>query len=303
MKVIAVMNQKGGVGKTTTTLNLAHALALQGKNVLMLDMDPQGHLGSCFAVDTFSSSGMDEVLMNEKPLQEAVLNVRDKLFLVPAGARLGELETQVQTGANKGYRLRDALASIKANGFHQATGSLPAEDNISAEGFLPAEGNISAEDSLSAEDSSQANDSQQTDGSHFDYILVDCPPASGLLAMNAILGCDELIVPVTGDYLALQGLSRLIKVVSHIEQTLQRSTKKWFVLTRFQKQRKLANQIREKMVGYFPNQVFETAIRENVSLAESPGFAQTIFEYRPKSNGAQDYQNLAIDLLEQRTFH
>ncbi len=273
MKVIAVMNQKGGVGKTTTTLNLAHALALQGKNVLMLDMDPQGHLGSCFAVDTFSSSGMDEVLMNDQPLQEAVLNVRDKLFLVPAGARLGELETQVQTGANKGYRLRDALASIKANGFHQATGSLPAEDNISAE------------------------------GSHFDYILVDCPPASGLLAMNAILGCDELIVPVTGDYLALQGLSRLIKVVSHIEQTLQRSTKKWFVLTRFQKQRKLANQIREKMVGYFPNQVFETAIRENVSLAESPGFAQTIFEYRPKSNGAQDYQNLAIDLLEQRTFH
>lgn len=285
MKVIAVMNQKGGVGKTTTTLNLAHALALQGKNVLMLDMDPQGHLGSCFAVDTFSSSGMDEVLMNGQPLQEAVLNVRDKLFLVPAGARLGELETQVQTGANKGYRLRDALASIKANGFHQANGTLPAE------GFLPAEG------------SSQANDSQQTDGSHFDYILVDCPPASGLLAMNAILGCDELIVPVTGDYLALQGLSRLIKVVSHIEQTLQRSTKKWFVLTRFQKQRKLANQIREKMVGYFPNQVFETAIRENVSLAESPGFAQTIFEYRPKSNGAQDYQNLAIDLLEQRTFH
>ena len=267
MKVIAVMNQKGGVGKTTTTLNLAHALALQGKNVLMLDMDPQGHLGSCFSVDTYSSSGMDEVLMNEKPLQEAVVNVRDKLFLVPAGARLGELETQVQTGANKGYRLHDALALIKAEG------------NLFAEG------------------SSQAN------GSHFDYILIDCPPASGLLAMNAILGCDELIVPVTGDYLALQGLSRLIKVVSHIEQTLQRNTKKWFVLTRFQKQRKLANQIREKMVGYFPNQVFETAIRENVSLAESPGFAKTIFEYRPKSNGAQDYQNLAIDLLEQRTFH
>lgn len=261
MKVIAVMNQKGGVGKTTTTLNLAHALALQGKNVLMLDMDPQGHLSSCFAVDTYSSSGMDEVLIDDKPLYEALINVRDNLFLVPAGARLGELETKAQEGKNKGYRLHEALASFKS-------------DNAVL-----------------------------SDGSKLDYILVDCPPASGLLAMNAILGCDELIVPVTGDYLALQGLSRLIKVVSHIEKTLQRNTKKWFVLTRFQKQRKLANQIREKMVGYFPNQVFETAIRENVSLAESPGFSKTIFEYKPRSNGAEDYENLAIDLLEQRTFH
>jgi chromosome partitioning protein len=121
--------------------------------------------------------------------------------------------------------------------------------------------------------------------------------------MNAILSCDEMIVPVTGDYLALQGLSRLIKVVSHIEKTLQRSTRKWFVLTRFQKQRKLANQIREKMVSYFPDQVFETAIRENVSLAESPGFSKTIFEYKPRSNGAEDYENLALDLLQNRTFH
>ncbi len=261
MKVIAIMNQKGGVGKTTTTLNLAHALAIQGKNVLTLDMDPQGHLSSCFAVDTYNSSGMDEVLIDDKSIQDTFLNVRENLFLVPAGARLGELETKVQEGKNKGYRLTEALASLKAD-----------NSTLSKEAQL-------------------------------DYIFVDCPPASGLLAMNAILACDELIVPVTGDYLALQGLSRLIKVVSHIEQTLQRSTKKWFVLTRFQKQRKLANQIREKMVGYFPNQVFETAIRENVSLAESPGFSKTIFEYKPKSNGAEDYQNLAIDLLEQRTFH
>ncbi|WP_198264853.1 ParA family protein [sulfur-oxidizing endosymbiont of Gigantopelta aegis] len=259
MKVIAVMNQKGGVGKTTTTLNLAHALALQGKKILMLDMDPQGHLGSCFALDTEINSGMDEVLMTDKSLNEAIINVRDNLFLVPAGARLGELETQNQ-GANKGYRLHTALADMKA-------------------------------------------EIAQTNAEIYDYILVDCPPASGLLAMNAILSCDEMIVPVTGDYLALQGLSRLIKVVSHIEKTLQRSTRKWFVLTRFQKQRKLANQIREKMVNYFPDQVFETAIRENVSLAESPGFSKTIFEYKPKSNGAEDYENLALDLLQQRTFH
>ncbi len=252
------MNQKGGVGKTTTTLNLAHALALQEKKILMLDMDPQGHLGSCFAVDTYQSKGMDDVLIDSKALSDTIINVRDNLFLVPAGARLGELETRSQQGGNTGYHLYNALAELK---------TLSAAEN------------------------------------DFDYILIDCPPASGLLAMNAILACDELMVPVTGDYLALQGLSRLIKVVSHIEQTLQRSTKKWFVLTRFQKQRKLARQIRAKMVGYFPGQVLATAIRENVSLAESPGFAKTIFEYRPRSNGAEDYKNLALDYLGQRTCH
>lgn len=250
------MNQKGGVGKTTTTLNLAHALALQGQKVLMLDMDPQGHLGSCFGIDSHKSAGMDNVLLDSERLQSAIIEARENLFLVPAGSRLGEIETMPQHGTgsgNTGYHLHNALALM--------------------------------------------------DSKPFDYILVDCPPASGLLAMNAILACDEFIVPVTGDYLALQGLSRLIKVVSHIEQALQKTTKKWFVLTRFQKQRKLAQQIRDKMVGYFPNQVFATVIRENVALAESPGFAKTIFEYRPKSNGAEDYQRLAVDLLEQRTMH
>ncbi len=259
MQVVAIMNQKGGVGKTTTTLNLAHGLALQGKQVLILDLDPQGHLGSCFAIDTFNSKGMDRVLINKASFQEVTQNVRDNLFVVSAGAKLGELETQAQEGGRIGYRLYHALYSDTHNNDHEC--------------YIK----------------------------QFDYILMDCPPASGLLAMNAILACNEFIIPVTGDYLALQGLSRLIKVISHIEQTLERHTKKWFVLTRFQKQRKLAQQIRQKMVGYFPEQVLATAIRENVALAESPGFAKSIFEYQPRSNGAEDYKNLVIDFLEQRT--
>jgi chromosome partitioning protein len=133
-------------------------------------------------------------------------------------------------------------------------------------------------------------------------VIVDCPPSAGLLAMNVILAVDEMLVPVTGDYLALQGLSRLIQVVNHIEKRLGKMTKKWFVLTRFYERRKLAKEIRSKMIRYFPNQVFKTSIRENVSLAESPGFGQTIFEYQPKSHGSEDYRQLAADFLSKRTF-
>ncbi|MFK5894228.1 MAG: ParA family protein, partial [Pseudomonadota bacterium] len=130
----------------------------------------------------------------------------------------------------------------------------------------------------------------------------DCPPAAGLLAMNAILAADEILIPVTGDYLALQGLSRLIQVLRRIEQRLEKNTRKWFVLTRFHERRKLANEIRAKMINYFPGQVLKTCIRENVALAESPGFGKTIFEYRPKSHGSEDYRQLANDFLQRCTF-
>lgn len=138
---------------------------------------------------------------------------------------------------------------------------------------------------------------------NYDYVIIDCPPAAGLLAMNAILAVDEMIIPVTGDYLALQGLSRLVQVVTHIEKRLERKTKKYFVLTRFDARRKLAREIRDKMIAYFPRQVLKTGIRENVALAESPGFGQSIFEYSKKSHGAEDYQQLAEDYLLQRTWH
>jgi len=253
MRVLTILNQKGGVGKTTTTFNLADALSRQGKKILLLDMDPQGHLGSCFGIDNYAISGLDEVLLSGVPIEQELQNVRTGIDLLGAGKRLGEMETKTIEGMKKGYRLHDALAISK-------------------------------------------NDK------NYDFVLIDCPPAAGILAMNAILGTDEMIVPVTGDYLALQGLSRLIRVVKHIETRMNRNTRKWFVMTRFSERRKLAREIRNKMVKYFPGQVLKTCIRENVALAESPGFAKTIFEYSPKSNGACDYSQLAEDFLLEKTF-
>ena len=250
MRMIAIMNQKGGVGKTTTTLNLAHALAQQGKNILAIDLDPQGHLTAGFGAAEKNQAGIADVLLDSCSMNEVTQKVRDNLYLVPAGERLGEVEHIVTHGAQRGFILKQALKKRRRG---------------------------------------------------LDFVLIDCPPSSGLLGMNALLAVDEVLIPVSGDFFALQGVSRLINIFSHIETSLNRKFKKWVVLTRFHQRRKLAREVRSKIVSYFPDSVYKTAIRESVALAESPGFGKTIFEYQSSSHGAEDYRALADDVLKQRT--
>jgi len=247
--MIAVINQKGGVGKTTTTLNLSHALAQHDKKVLVIDLDPQAHLTAGYGVLRREQTGIADVLLGELELEDVIQDVRDNVSIVPAGSRLGELEHMTTGGAKRGFLLKDALTN-------------------------------------------------NTDD--YDYVLVDCPPSSGILGMNALLASTEVLVPVSGDFFALQGLSRLMTIFQHIEDTLKRKTQKWVVLTRFHERRKLAREVKGKILSYFPNCVFSTAIRETVALAESPSFGQTIFEYQPKGNGANDYMELAADVIEGR---
>lgn len=248
--MIAVMNQKGGVGKTTTTMNLAHALAMSGKSVTVIDMDPQAHLTASFGAEIKMQSGIDEVLMGESNINDVRIQVRDNLHLIPAGTRLGELEQVATGGAQRGWLLSNAVKDLSGE----------------------------------------------------DIVLIDCPPSSGMLTMNAMLAAKEMLIPVAGDYLSLHGLSRLLNILKHIETRLKHATKKWMVVTRFHGRRKLANEVRGKLMEYFPGQVLATPIRETVALAESPGFGQSIFEYQKSSNGAQDYRDLADDLLKGRTF-
>ena len=247
--MIAVINQKGGVGKIITTLNLSHALAQHDKKVLVIDLDPQAHLTSGYGVLRLEQEGIADVLLGEAELTDVIEEVRENVSIIPAGSRLGELEHLTEGGAKRGFLLKEAL-----------------KDNTSS----------------------------------YDFVLVDCPPSSGILGMNALLAAEEVLVPVSGDFFALQGLSRLMSIFQHIEGTLKRKTKKWVVLTRFHERRKLAREVKGKILSYFPNSVFQTAIRETVALAESPGFGQTIFEYQPKCNGANDYRELAADVIESR---
>lgn len=251
MRVIAVMNQKGGVGKTTSTLNLAHALGLSGRSVLALDMDPQGHLSTGFGVNG-DREGLDSVLIDAAPLGDAIVDVREHVQLAPAGERLAEFEYVAEGGAQRGFRLSEAIKG-SANGH--------------------------------------------------DFILIDAPPSAGLLSMNVLMAVDEILVPVSSDIFSLHGVARFMQILQHIDESLERKTRIWIAITRFNERRRLARDVRDKLLEYFPGQVLATPVRESVALAESPGTGKTIFEYQRSGNGVEDYRALAEDLTNERTMH
>jgi chromosome partitioning protein len=248
MRLIAVMNQKGGVGKTTTTLNIAHALAMEEKKVLALDMDPQAQLAAGFGLAD-GQVGLDKVLLDRIPIHEVIVSARERVLLAPAGPRLAEFEYLTENGADRGWMLQRALIPIKGH----------------------------------------------------DFVLIDSPPSAGLLTMNVFLAASEVLIPVSGDYFALHGVSRFMQIMEHINGSLDRKTRVWLVLTRFNQRKRLARDVRDKLVEYFPKNVLITAVRECITLAESPSFGKTIFEYAERSHGARDYRALAQDLILERT--
>lgn len=249
-RIIAVMNQKGGVGKTTTTVNVGHALALAGKKVTLLDMDPQGQVAISLGLKN-DQGGLDRVLLEGENIDDYLQQARDKLAIVCAGNNLTDFEHVITGGSSRGHTLRRAIAAS----------TLMEQD----------------------------------------FVLIDCPPSSGLLGINAMFAADELMIPVSGDYLSLQGLSRMMQILKRAEAVSGHNIRLWIVSTRMQLRRRLTEEVRARLLKYFPGRVLRTVIRENVSLAECPSFGKTIFDYKDKSAGAEDYQSLAQDLLGGRT--
>jgi len=248
-RLVAIINQKGGVGKTTTTANLCHALAESGKKVTVIDFDPQGHLAVSFGIISHDISGIDLVLLKEKTIDEQVVPIRENLQLIPAGSKLKDVEQMSNTGSPRGVLLRDALR-----------GQLLDQD----------------------------------------FIFIDCPPSSGLLVANALIATQEVLVPMAGDFLALQGLSHLMATIKRFEGALKRHYKLSVVISRYMSTRRISGQVLNVLLAHFPNQVLATVIRETALLAECPSFGQTILEYSPKSRSARDFRNLANDFLENR---
>ncbi len=254
-KVIAVLNQKGGVGKTTTAVNITHALARMGYKVTVIDLDPQSHLALALGVVNKWQTGIDEVMLGHCNLQSQLLTVRENLNLVVAGPRLQEIEQLlVPQGVNeecvhRGDLLRNALVA---------------------------------------------------GGADQDFVFIDCPPSSGILVANALFAAEELLVPMTSDYLALQGLSHLMGTITKYEAVLNKKYHLRLVMSRYIANRKLSEDVLKTLKKYFPDQILATPIRETAALAECPSFGKTIFEYRPGWRSAKDFNALAIDFLEGR---
>lgn len=249
IRIVAVLNQKGGVGKTTTSTHLTHALARLGKQVSVIDLDPQNHLSVSLGMHDKQQSGIDEVLLGNKRLDQQALEIRERLLLIPAGPRLQEIEQLTEGGTHRGNLLRDAIGNWQA---------------------------------------------QQ------DFLFIDCPPSSSILVANALFAANEILIPMTSDYLALQGLSHLIGTIKKFESALQKQYYLRLIMSRYVATRRLSQVVLNTIRKYFPEQILATSIRETAALAECPSFGKTIFEYRPRSRAANDFSELANDFLLDR---
>ena len=246
----AVVNQKGGVGKTTTTVNLAAYLATFGKKVLLIDIDPQSNAGVGLGVDrTQIKECLYNILIEGTPIKDTIIKSNiSNLDVLPSTPRLAGAEVELVGMEPRETRLKDALAEIK---------------------------------------------------SEYDLLVIDCPPSLSLLTVNALTAADEVIIPIQCEYYALEGISQLTHTLELVRESLNPALKiRGIVLTMFDPRTLLSTQVAEEARKYFCNKVFKTVIPRNVRLAEAPSFGQPILFYDPGSKGAEAYENLCREVLD-----
>ena len=248
-RIIAVVNQKGGVGKTTTCVNLAAALYEQGKRVLLCDFDPQANSTSGMGVDKTVSKGIYEVLVSDVSAVDAVVHTKYGDVL-PSNKALAGAGIELIGMDRREYLLKDAL--------------------------------------------NQVQDS-------YDFIFIDCPPSLELLTLNALCAADSILVPVQGEYFALEGLSDLMNTVRIVRRSLNpKLALEGVLLTMFDGRTNLAMQVAEEVKHYFPGKVFATVIPRNVRLSEAPSHGKPITAYDRSSRGAEAYTALAKEFLSKQ---
>ncbi|MBI5627180.1 MAG: ParA family protein [Nitrosomonadales bacterium] len=248
MAVIAVFNQKGGVGKTTTCLNVTAALDIAQQCPIALDLDPQGHLTLSSGVKgTPPDSGMAAFFKHKTPLEGLLRETPRGWQIVSATLELAKIDALFGSDAKAATLLKQGLSEELA-----LTGA---------------------------------------------PILIDCCPALGVLTLNALLAADRVLIPVSADFLSLQGVHRLDSALNVLEKKLQRSFERRIVITRFDSRRKLSYDIYDKLKERYGALICSTRIGENVSLAASPMHNMDVFAFAPNSPGAADYMALTGELL------
>ena len=250
-KIYTLANQKGGVGKTTTAINLGAYLAYYSQRVLLVDIDPQANATSCLKVDkqTIKGGSYEVLIASAKPDAYILHNTRLKLSLLPASPALAGGEVELVNMLARESRLKNALQPI---------------------------------------------------ADRYDYVLVDCPPALGILTLNGIVAAqDGVIIPVQCEYLALEGLGQLVYTLDRVRSALFPDLSiRGVLMTMYDGRTNLAVDVVSEVRKYFPKKVFKTLVPRTVRLAEAPSYGVPISIYASSSSGAQAYASLAREVLE-----
>ncbi len=255
MRTIAVLNQKGGVGKTTTVTNTAAALAKLGARVLVIDLDPQAHLTIHLGVEPQAiKGGSYEVLTKSAEIKESLVQTRPNLWLLPANVNLVGAETELVSVVGREVILSEAIESVVKK---------------------------------------------------FDYLFIDCAPSLGLLTLNALAACEEVLIPLQPHFLALQGFGKLLQTVDLVNKRINPRLKvSGILLCMYDSRALLPSEVKADIEQFLKNargsgsawadaKIIPRLIRRNIKLAEAPSYGKTIFEYEPECNGAQDYAAVA----------